>query len=85
MNDDPPTADHEPIQGSDQLAVPNDPADLEALLVCIEPRRYVIVRHDGPQRLRPVEGGWEQLCRLQPGDRVIYEGTPTLVKAVEVY
>lgn len=63
----------------------DDSADREALLFRLEPSRYVVARRDGKPRLQPVEGGWEELCRLQPGDRVIYEGTPTVIKAVETY
>lgn len=69
-------------QPTDDSATPNDQ---EARLFRIEPSRYVIVRPEGPQRLTAVDGGWEELCQVQPGDRVIYEGTPTIVKAVEVY
>ena len=69
----------------DQQPISVESNDRDALMFCIEPGRYVIVRQDRPQRLQPTEGGWDELCRLQPGDRVIYEGTPTVVKAVEVY
>ena len=69
----------------DPLAPAEEPVDRDALLLRIEPRRYVVVRREGRRRVEPIEGGWDALCRVQPGDRVIYEGTPTVVKAVEVY
>lgn len=74
-----------PTTNDEQPADSVDITDPDALLFCIEPRRYVVVRQDTAQRLKAPTGGWEELCRLQPGDRVIYEGTPTVVKAVEVY
>ena len=58
----------------------------DAVLVGLANRRFVIVRPDEPQRdLWPIDGGWQKIRRLKPGDSVIYKGTPTIVRAVDVY
>jgi hypothetical protein len=59
--------------------------DCQALLICLNNRRFVVVRHDEPKDLWPVDGGWEKLRHLKPGDEVIYKGDRTSVRALDVY
>ncbi|MFK8111758.1 MAG: hypothetical protein AB8B91_06135 [Rubripirellula sp.] len=57
----------------------------EALLVCLSNRRFVIVHPDEQKDLWPVDGGWEKVRQLKPGDEVIYKGDQAIVRAVDVY
>lgn len=57
----------------------------EAILICLNTRRFVVARHDQPKDLWPVDGGWAKLRHLKPGDEVIYKGARTVVRAVAVY
>ena len=60
-------------------------ADCEALLVCLNSGRFVVVRPSEPKDLWPVDGGWEKIRELTPGDEVVYKGNKSIVRAVEVY
>ncbi len=60
-------------------------ADCEAILVCLQNRRFVIARPDEPRDLWPLDGGWENLRELKPGDEVVYKGVRTIVRALDVY
>lgn len=58
----------------------------EALMVCLNNGRFVVVHPNEPQRaLWPVGGGWNKVRQLKPGDEVVHNGTCTTVKAVEIY
>ncbi len=57
----------------------------EAILICLNNRRFVIARHDEPKDLWPIGGGWNKLRELKPGDEVIYKGDRTTVRAIDVY
>ena len=59
--------------------------DCEAVLVCLNTKRFVIVRYDEPKDFWPVDGGWEKLRDLKPGDEVIYKGDRTTIRAIDVY
>ena len=60
-------------------------ADCEALLVCLNNGRFVVVRPAEPRDLWPVSGGWEKVRELAAGDEVIYKGGKAVVRAIEVY
>lgn len=60
-------------------------ADCEALLICLSNRRFVIVHPEEPKDLWPVNGGWERVRELKPGDEVIYKGESAMVRAIDVY
>jgi hypothetical protein len=60
-------------------------ADCEAILVCLENRKFVVARPGEPRDLWPLDGGWEKLRELKPGDEVVYKGDRTIVRALEVY
>ena len=57
----------------------------EAVILCLNNRRFVVVRPDDPKDLWPIDGGWQKLRNLQPGDEVVYKGQRTQVRAVDVY
>jgi len=57
----------------------------ESVILCLNNRRFVVVRPDDPKDLWPVDGGWQKLRDLQPGDAVVYKGQRTQVRAVAVY
>ena len=57
----------------------------DSLILCLGDRRFVVVRHDDPRDLWPMDGGWPKLRQLQPGDEVIYKGQRTQVRAIAVY
>ncbi|MGI9474377.1 MAG: hypothetical protein ACR2NZ_22740 [Rubripirellula sp.] len=57
----------------------------EAVLICLNSRRFVVARPNEPKDLWPVDGGWEKLRQLKPGDEVIYKGDRTTVRALDVY
>lgn len=59
--------------------------DCEAILVCLANRRFVVARPNEPRDLWPLDGGWEKLRELKPGDEVVYKGDRTVVRALEVY
>jgi hypothetical protein len=59
--------------------------DCQALLICLNNRRFVVVRTRQPKDLWPIDGGWEKLRHLKPGDEVIYKGQRTSVLALDVY
>lgn len=59
--------------------------DCDAVLICLNTRRFVVVRYAEPKNLWPIDGGWEKLRRLQPGDQVVYKGLIATVLALEVY
>ncbi len=56
-----------------------------SVIVCLNNRRFVVVRHEEPKDLWPIDGGWQKLRDLQPGDEVIYKGQRTRVRAVDIY
>jgi hypothetical protein len=62
-----------------------DPETCESTILCLNNRRFVVVRHDEPKDLWPIDGGWSKLRQLQPGDEVIYKGERARVLAVDVY
>lgn len=67
---------------------PLDQASLqncEAVLICLNTRRFVVARHGEPKNLWPINGGWDKLRDLKPGDEVIYKGDRTTVRALDVY
>ena len=45
----------------------------------------MVARPGEPRDLWPVDGGWDKLRDLKPGDEVIYKGNVTTVRAVDVY
>ena len=57
----------------------------EAVLICLNTRKFIVIRHDGPRNLWPIDGGWDKLRDLKPGDEVIYKGDRTTVVALDVY
>ncbi|TWU49602.1 hypothetical protein [Rubripirellula reticaptiva] len=57
----------------------------EAMIVCLNTRRFVIVRPGEAINVWPCDRGWDDIRNLHPGDKVIYKGTTTQVSAVEVY
>jgi hypothetical protein len=57
----------------------------QAVLVCLNTRRFVVAWHDEPRDLWPINGGWERLRDLKPGDEVIYKGDRTTIRALDVY
>lgn len=57
----------------------------EAMLICLDSGRFVVARPDEPRDLWPVDGGWDKLRELRPGDPVIYKGDRTTVRALDVY
>ncbi len=59
--------------------------DCEAVLICLNTRRFVVARPGDPRDLWPIDGGWEKLRHLKPGDEVIYKGNRTTVRALDVY
>ncbi|MBD54330.1 MAG: hypothetical protein CMM05_04505 [Rhodopirellula sp.] len=59
--------------------------DCEAVLICLSTRRFVVARPGEPRDLWPVDGGWDKLRDLKPGDEVVYKGNVTTVRAVDVY
>ncbi|MDE0862991.1 MAG: hypothetical protein OSA98_04330 [Rubripirellula sp.] len=59
--------------------------DCEAVLICLNSRRFVVARPGEPRDLWPLGGGWDKLRQLKPGDEVIYKGHLTTVRAVDVY
>ena len=40
------------------------------MLICLSTRRFVVARPGEPRDLWPVDGGWEKLRELKPGDEV---------------
>jgi hypothetical protein len=66
---------------SDETSLEN----CEAILICLNTRRFIVARHDEPKNLWPIGGGWDKLRDLKPGDEVIYKGDRTTVRAVDVY
>ena len=65
----------------DEVSVQN----CEAMLICLNSRRFVVARPDEPKDLWPIDGGWKKLRDLKPGDEVIYKGEQTTVRALDVY
>ena len=59
--------------------------ECESLLVCLNNRRFVVVRPDEPKDLWPIGGGWDRVRELKPGDEVVYKGQRTNVRAIDVY
>ena len=59
--------------------------DCEAVMICLSTRRFIIVRTREPKNLWPIDGGWDKLRDLKPGDEVIYKGERTTVRALDVY
>jgi hypothetical protein len=59
--------------------------DCQAALLCLSTRQFVVVRFDEPRNLWPIDGGWEKIRDLQPGDDVVYKGRRATVLALEVY
>lgn len=57
----------------------------EAMLICLNSGRFVVARPNEPKDLWPVDGGWQKLRELKPGDEVIYKGDRTTVRALDVY
>lgn len=68
--------------------IEDEPVTLEtcdSLILCLNNRRFVVVRHDTPKDLWPVDGGWPKVRQLRPGDEVVYKGQRTHVRAIDVY
>jgi hypothetical protein len=59
--------------------------DCEAILICLNSNRFVVVCVGEPENLWPIDGGWDKLRDLKPGDEVIYKGDRTTVRALDVY
>jgi hypothetical protein len=59
--------------------------DCQAMMVCLEGRRFVIVRPDEGCDLQFVDGDKSDLRELSPGDAVIYRGRESKVRAIDVY
>ncbi|MDA8745168.1 hypothetical protein N9N28_11090 [Rubripirellula amarantea] len=57
----------------------------DAIMVCLEGRRFVVVRTDEPSELHFADETERDLRELRRGDAVIYRGKPTTVRAVGVY
>ncbi len=58
----------------------------DAVMICLSTRRFVIVRPDEPKKdLWPINGGWERIRELKPGDQVIYRGSAATVRLLGVY
>ena len=57
----------------------------QAVLICLNTRRFIVVRHDEPKNLWPIDGGWDRLRDLKAGDEVIYKGDRTTIRALDVY
>jgi hypothetical protein len=57
----------------------------ESMILCLQNGRFVVIRHNDPKDLWPIDGGWQKMRELQPGDEVVYKGDLTNVRAVEVY
>ena len=73
VTDDLPTLDNSTLE------------DCSAFLVCLNSRRFVVVRLGEPKDFWPVNGGWDKLRELKAGDEVIYKGDRTTVRALDVY
>ncbi|TWU56505.1 hypothetical protein Poly51_24160 [Rubripirellula tenax] len=72
--------------GSDDIETDQQTTDdCEAMIVCLNTRRFVIVRPSEKMNVWPCEGGWERIRQIHTGDRVIYQGKISIVRAVEVY
>ena len=56
-----------------------------ALMVCLEGRRFVIVRTDEPSELHFADETERDLRQIQSGDVVVYRGQPSTVRAVAIY
>lgn len=56
-----------------------------SILVCLSNGRFVVIRDDKPRGFWPVDGGWQRLWQLQPGDEVIHHGDRATVRAVLAY
>ena len=57
----------------------------ESVIVCLNNRRFVVIQPDNPKDLWPIDGGWQKLRELRPGDEVVYKGQRSQVRAVDVY
>lgn len=57
----------------------------ESVILCLDNRRFVVVRHGDPKDLWPIDGGLQKLRQLRPGDEVIYKGQRTQIRALDVY
>lgn len=57
----------------------------QSLLICLSTRRFVVVRTDEPENLWPIDGGWDKIRELKPGDEVIYKGQRATVRRLDTY
>ena len=57
----------------------------QAMMVCLEGRRFVIVRPEEHNDLIFASDAKSSLRDLDVGDQVVYRGKTSIVKAVDVY
>lgn len=77
--------DGTPWQPDPQELQPEGLENCDSIILCLSDRRFVVIRTDTPKDLWPINGGWEVLRKLQPGDPVVYKGKRTEVRALDVY
>jgi hypothetical protein len=56
-----------------------------ALIIGLGPRRWVIVRRDGPQPIQALSPPRKRLRDLQVGDEILCNGQREIVRSLAVY